>query len=92
MARAGLGWAFEHALETAEDGEETIWSSSAVDTQVVIKPGPRVAAGRRQTCRSFVQVWSEPDGERTYPGLACRAGSGKWAIPGLDAGMTVAAK
>ena len=92
VARAGLGWAFEHALETAEDGEETIWSSSAVDTRVVIKPGPRVAAGRRQICRSFVQVWSEPDGERIYPGLACRVGSGQWAIPGLDAGMAVAAK
>ncbi|MEE8535765.1 MAG: peptidoglycan-binding protein [Kiloniellales bacterium] len=91
VARAGLGWAFEHALETAADGEETTWSSSAVDTRVTIKSGPRVAAGRRQTCRSFVQVWSEPEGERIYPGFACRSGSGQWAIPGLDSGITVAA-
>jgi hypothetical protein len=92
VARAGLGWAIDHALETAPDGEETAWSSSAVDTEVVIRPGLRMAAGRGQTCRSFSQVWSGPDEARVYPGLACRISDGRWAIPGLEAGLAVAAK
>jgi len=89
-ARAGLGWAIEHALETSADGERTTWSSSAVDLEVVIEPGARVALGDKDTCRNFVQVWSRPDGERVYPGLSCREPSGEWRIPGLEAGIAVA--
>ena len=89
-ARAGLGWALDHALETAPPGKETSWTSSAVDTQVTIKPGPQVAADKEETCRNFVQIWSEPDGERVYPGLSCREEAGKWLIPGLEPGVEVA--
>jgi hypothetical protein len=89
-ARAGLGWAFEHALETAAPGEETSWTSSAIDTQVTIKPGPRAASGMDGTCRNFVQTWSAPDGARVYPGLSCRGAAGQWLIPGLEPGVEVA--
>jgi hypothetical protein len=89
-ARAGLGWALDHALETAAPGKETSWTSSAVDTQVTIKPGPRVVAGKKEACRNFVQIWSELEGERVYPGLSCREEAGQWLIPGLEPGVEVA--
>jgi peptidoglycan hydrolase-like protein with peptidoglycan-binding domain len=89
-ARAGLGWALEHALETAAPGEETSWTSSAVDTQVTIKPGPQAVAGKKETCRNFVQTWSEPEGARVYPGLSCREEAGQWLIPNLEPGVEVA--
>lgn len=92
VARAGLGWAFQHALETADSGEHTTWKSSAVDTVVTIKPGPRVAAEQAKICRSFRQIWSRPREQRVYPGVACRAASGHWLIPGLDSGLAVAEK
>jgi hypothetical protein len=89
-ARAGLGWALDHALETAPPGKETSWTSSAVDTQVTIKPGPEAAAVKKETCRNFVQIWSEPEGARVYPGLSCREEAGQWRIPGLEPGVEVA--
>lgn len=92
VARAGLGWALEHALETAAPGEETEWKSSAVETEVTIQPEGDQPQGKKQACRNFRQVWSGPDGERVYPGFACREPSGHWAVPGLDSGVAVAEK
>ncbi len=89
-ASAGLGWALEHALETAPPGEETAWTSSAIDTQVTIKPGPQASSGKKGTCRYFVQTWSQPEGARVYPGLSCREAAGQWLIPGLEPGVEVA--
>ena len=89
-ARAGLGWALEHALETVAPGEQTNWTSSAIETQVTIKPGPSAAPGKHGTCRNFVQIWSGPQGARVYPGLSCRQAAGQWQIPGLEAGVEVA--
>ena len=90
VARAGLGWALEHALETAAPGERSTWTSSAVDIEVTIEPGEKVAMGDNETCRKFVQVWTQPGGERIYPGLSCREPSGQWLIPGLEAGVALA--
>jgi len=89
-ARAGLGWALEHALETAAPGEETSWTSSAIATQVTITPGPQAVSGTENTCRTFVQTWSDHEGARVYPGLSCREAAGEWLIPGLEAGVEVA--
>jgi hypothetical protein len=89
-ARAGLGWALEHALETAAPGEETSWTSSAIATQVTITPGPQALSGAKKTCRTFVQTWSDAEGARVYPGLSCREAAGQWLIPGLDSGVEVA--
>ncbi len=90
VARAGLGWALEHALETAEPGEETDWRSSAVETRVTIKPEGGRPQGKKQACRNFRQIWSGPEGDKVYPGFACREPSGHWAVPGLDSGVAVA--
>lgn len=90
VARAGLGWALSHALETAAPGERTSWTSSAVDVEVTIVPGATVATGEDETCRNFVQIWSQPERKRVYPGLSCRAPSGQWLIPGLEAGVALA--
>ncbi len=90
VARAGLGWAIEHALDTAEPGEQTTWRTSAVETQVTIKPGQPTTFGKHETCRDFVQIWSQSGTERVYPGLSCREASGHWQIPGLQAAVEVA--
>lgn len=90
VAQAGLGWAIEHALETSAPGERTTWTSSAVDVEVTIEPGAPAAAGEEGTCRNFVQIWSKPGSEEVYPALSCRAASGHWQIPGLEAGVAVA--
>jgi len=90
VARAGLGWALEHALETAASGEQTTWTSSAVDVDVSIKPGPTLSVGEHETCRTFVQTWSQPGSRRIYPGLSCRESAGHWLIPGLEGGVAVA--
>lgn len=89
-ARAGLGWALEHALETAAAGHPTVWNSSAVDTEVTIEAGAYVEGGAGETCRSFRQVWTGGSGRRVYPGVACRDGSGRWLVPGLEPGVAVA--
>ena len=89
-ARAGLGWALEHALEMAAPGEETSWTSSAIATKVTITPGPQAVSGAEKTCRTFAQTWSDAQGARVYPGLSCREADGQWLIPGLDSGVEVA--
>lgn len=92
VARAGLGWALEHALETAAPGERTTWTSSAAEIEVTIVPGQPAAGGDgdAETCRNFVQIWSQPGNERVYPGLTCRQPTGRWQVPGLDAGVALA--
>jgi len=90
VARAGLGWALEHALETAAPGEQTTWTTSAVDVDVTIEPGATLSVGKHETCRTFVQTWSQPGSRRIYPGLSCRDSAGHWAIPGLEGGVAVA--
>jgi hypothetical protein len=83
IARAGLNWAFEHSLETASDGEGTLWDSSAVPTRVVITPHARYQRGDGKLCRTFTQTWMRSGERRIYPGTACRDESGRWRIPGV---------
>lgn len=82
-AKAGLGWAFQHALETKARGKSVEWSSSGVDAKVVIKPMDDLNAGEALYCRTFEQTVRRTNGERVYPGRACRSASGEWQIPGL---------
>ncbi len=83
-ARAGLGWALQHALESMSTDEQIEWSSSAIETRVTIKPSTRFERGDGKTCRNYLQIWSEPDSRRSYPGTACREPSGRWHVPGLS--------
>lgn len=84
VARAGLGWALQHALEEDRSGQETVWSSSGVATRVTIKPVASFERFDGKTCRTFVQTWLLAGGEQHYPGTACRDSLGNWRIPGLE--------
>jgi peptidoglycan hydrolase-like protein with peptidoglycan-binding domain len=86
IARAALSRAVEQALETVSNGRESPWHSSGVDTRVSIRPTSRFESGDGRLCRTFLQTWSGEDGERRYPGAACRDQSGHWRIPGLEDG------
>ena len=86
IARAALSRAVEQALETVSNGREAPWRSSGVDTRVSIKPTSRFESGDGRVCRTFLQTWSGKEGERSYPGAACRDSSGHWRIPGLEGG------
>lgn len=83
-ARAGLGWALEDALESLQDGAVTQWSSSGVDVRVNIKLGKRFERGDGKQCRTFMQTWLTTGPRRSYPGIGCRNGLGRWQIPGLE--------
>ncbi len=85
-ARAGLGWAFKHALETKSEGESVEWSSSGVDTNVTIRPTTALKSDDPLYCRNFEQIVDRPKGRRMYPGKACRNSAGEWSIPGLETG------
>ncbi|MEM7222062.1 MAG: peptidoglycan-binding domain-containing protein [Pseudomonadota bacterium] len=89
-ARAGLGWAIQHALDSAQPGEESHWRSSAVDAEVTIVPGETFALAEQQHCRRYQQVWMEGDLRQLYPAVACADSAGHWVIPGLEAGELVA--
>ncbi len=83
-ARAGLSWAFQHALETQSSGETVEWQSTGVDTQVTIRPTAALISNQSSYCRTFEQTIVRQDSRRVYPGVACREPSGQWSIPGFD--------
>ncbi|MFQ5959399.1 MAG: peptidoglycan-binding protein [Alphaproteobacteria bacterium] len=83
-ARAGLGWAFQHALETQSMGDSVEWQSSGVDTKVTITPTASLRSDDPSYCRTFEQTILRPASRRVFPGIACRDPSGHWSIPGLD--------
>ena len=83
-ARAGLSWAFQHALETRSSGETVEWQSTGVDTQVTIRPTAAHISGQSSYCRTFEQTIVRQDSRRIFPGVACREPSGQWSIPGFD--------
>jgi surface antigen len=82
-ARAGLGWALQHALESMSSEEQIEWSSSAIETRVTIKPYARFERGDGKICRNFVQIWVGKRVRHNYPGTACREAAGRWQVPGL---------
>jgi hypothetical protein len=83
-ARAGLGWAFQEALETKSDGQSIEWGSSGVDDKVTIKSTAALIESDSPYCRTFEQTVRSGTGNRIYPGKACRNVSGQWLIPGLE--------
>ena len=89
-ARAGLGWAIQHALDSAQAGEESYWRSSAVEAQVTIVPGETFALAEQRHCRRYTQVWTSDGSSRLYPAVACADSAGHWVIPGLESGELVA--
>lgn len=86
-AQAGLGWALSHALESGDEGTAYPWRSSAVETQVTIRPLRSFERGDGKRCRNFMQTWVSQGERFDYPGTACRTVAGTWEIPGLKSSL-----
>lgn len=83
-AWAGLGWAFQQALDTKTETESIEWRSTGVEAEVTIRPTAALSADARPYCRTFEQTLRGAEGQRIYPGKACKSPSGSWLIPGLE--------
>lgn len=83
-ARAGLGWALQHTLESESKGKSIKWESSGVESKVTIRPTAARRVDESSYCRTFEQTIVRENNRRVYPGVACRESSGQWLIPGLD--------
>lgn len=83
--RAGLDRAVKDALEGLPEGSESLWSSTMVKDEFVIRPGPRYDTGGGRSCRTFALTTHSAGVFRTYPALACISGEDRiWRIPGGD--------
>lgn len=83
-AWAGLGWAFQQALDTKTEAESIEWRSTGVDAEVTIRPTTAMNVDASPYCRTFEQTLRRAEDQRIYPGKACRSPSGSWLIPGLE--------
>jgi surface antigen len=82
-ARAGLGWALQHALENEASGKPVEWESSALPGHIEIEALSKVDYAGTDTCRRFAATRFDADGmKRVYPGVACRSADGAWLVPG----------
>lgn len=80
-ARAGLDWALQHALENESSGRTVQWESSALPGHIEIQALSEVEYAGFNTCRRFAATRFDAEGmKRIYPGLACRAVDGSWAL------------
>jgi len=83
--RAGLKSAMEAALNEKAVGEETAWSSTAVNEEFAIRVIAESKTVSGQTCRNYVILRMAPNVRHSYPAIACRAPDGrKWSTPGFD--------
>ena len=81
-ARAGLDWAFQHALENESAGKSVEWESSALPGRIEIEPLAEVDYAEVGPCRRFAETRIDAEGmKRIYPGIACRTADGSWSIP-----------
>lgn len=83
IVRAALARAVVRALETAEVGSRSRWTSSGVDTEVTIEAGSRFVDTHGRPCRRFAQTWSADGRSWSHPAMACRTAPGSWRIPGI---------
>ena len=82
-ARAGLDWAFQHALESKTSGGSVEWESSALPGHIEIEALGELDYGAHATCRRFSATRFDVEGmKRIYPGIVCRGADGVWAVPG----------
>ena len=82
-ARAGLDWAFQHALENESSGHSVEWESSALPGHIEIEALGELDYGAYGTCRRFSATRFDVEGmKRVYPGIACRGADGVWTVPG----------
>ena len=85
-ARAGLDWAFQHALENESSGHSVEWESSALPGHIEIEALGELDYGAHGNCRRCSATRFDIEGmKRVYPGIACRGADGVWAVPdGLE--------
>lgn len=82
-ARAGLDWAFQHALEDEASGRSVEWESSALPGHIEIETLAEVDYSGEDQCRRFAATRFDAEGmKRIYPGIACRGSDGVWTVPG----------
>ena len=84
IVRAALARAVVHALEMKGNKSRMPWTSSGVNTRVIIEAKSRFVADDGKPCRRFMQIWSEDSRRRYYPAIACKTALGRWTIPGLE--------
>lgn len=83
--RAGLDRAIQDALDGLPEGNESLWSSTMVKDEFVIRPGPEFNSDDGQRCRTFELQTQSAGVSRIYPALACMsADDRKWRIRGGD--------
>ena len=83
--RAGLDRAIQEALGGLPAGNESLWSSTMVKDEFVIRPGPEFKSDEGQRCRTFELQTQSAGVSRVYPALACMSGEDrKWRIQGGD--------
>lgn len=81
--RAGLERAIQTTLNESQDGERNLWSSTVVEEEFEIRPGPVRGKIGSHRCRNFVMMARSAKGSRLYPAIACVQGADKiWRIPG----------
>jgi len=81
--RAGLDRAIQEALDNTAEGEEKLWTSTGVEEEFSIVPGPMIEKDGAVRCRNFQMTARSARGSRLYPAIYCSAGKGKmWQIPG----------
>lgn len=92
--RAGLDRAIQNALEDVPGGGKKVWTSTGVEEEFEIRPGPIRNSANSGRCRRFELTARSAKGSRFYPAMACTPGDGEtWRIPsdegqGLD-GVTL---
>lgn len=84
IVRAALTRAVVHALDSGGERIRMPWTSSGVNTSVIIEATARFAVADGRVCRRFVQVWSTEGRSRSYPAVACKGAAGRWTLPGLE--------
>ncbi len=82
--RAGLERAIQTTLNEAPDGKRNLWSSTVVEEEFEIRPGPVRGKIGSHRCRNFVMTARSAKGSRLYPAIACMQGADKvWRIPSM---------
>jgi hypothetical protein len=80
--RAGLERAIQTTLNEVPEGERNVWSSTVVEEEFEIRPGPVRGKTGSLRCRNFVMTARSAKGSRLYPAIACMQGADKvWRIP-----------
>lgn len=80
-AKRRLQSKFQKALEFKKSGESLKWSLPKSALTGEIKPTGTFRLNGGQYARRYVQIFSRPQGQQTYYGMAVRDSHGRWIVP-----------